>query len=70
MQEQKKHFATKQKKLKKQVSDDTHAKTEAASNIRDRRDEVAKLTGELAKIEKQLSAEEALLDEIRDSLKG
>jgi structural maintenance of chromosome 4 len=70
MTEEAKHHQAKQKKLKKSLSDDSHAKSETASESRNRKEEVAKFTAEIAKLEKSLEMEEVELDKIRDSLKG
>ena len=70
LQEQRKHFSAKQKKLTKTLSDDSHAKSEAANSVKDRKTEVEKFTKEITKLEVELEKQEAELDAVRDSLKG
>lgn len=69
MQEKRKHLVTKQKKLKKSISDDGHAKSEAASGAQNYAEDMLKLKAELEKHEVNLAREEAELEKICDGLK-
>lgn len=70
LQEKKKSTLTKTKKLKKSLADDSHTKSEAETWVRNHKEELEKVRGECDKMETVLEAEEAELDQVRDSLKG
>ncbi|TXT13312.1 hypothetical protein VHUM_00679 [Vanrija humicola] len=69
LQEKKKHLSTKQKKLKKSIQDDSHAKSEAHVTAENCEGEIASNRKKVADLEKKLEVEEAELEEVRDSLK-
>lgn len=69
MQEKRKHLINKQKKLKKTITDDTHARSEAATWQRSYGDDMEKLKAEMEKHEANLAREEAELERICDGLK-
>ena len=69
MQEKRKHLVTKQKKLKKSLQDDAHAKSEASSSFKTYGENMVNLTTELEKHEVNLAREEIELEKICDSLK-
>ncbi|KAK4698890.1 structural maintenance of chromosome 4, partial [Phenoliferia sp. Uapishka_3] len=70
LQEKKKSFVTKVKKLKKSLTDDTHNQSEASTWIRNHAEEIERVKLELGKMEINLETEEAELEKVRDSLKG
>ncbi|KAG9079604.1 hypothetical protein FS749_008379 [Ceratobasidium sp. UAMH 11750] len=70
LEEKRKHVKTKQKKLQKGIEDDTHAKHEAETWIVNYTEQIEKSTAELAKLDKELVAEEKELEVIANSLKG
>ncbi|KAG9089736.1 hypothetical protein FRC06_001412 [Ceratobasidium sp. 370] len=70
LEEKRKHVKAKQKKLQKGIEDDTHAKHEAETWIVNHTEQIEKSTAELAKLEKELVAEEKELEVIANSLKG
>ncbi|KAI9604507.1 hypothetical protein KEM48_000742 [Puccinia striiformis f. sp. tritici PST-130] len=67
--EKMKHGKTKQKKLKKSITEDEHILKEAAATIRDGQEEIEILKVEVESKEKLIEKEEVELDQIRDSLK-
>ncbi|KAK4685041.1 structural maintenance of chromosome 4, partial [Tremellales sp. Uapishka_1] len=67
--EKKKHLTTKQKKFKKSMGEDGHAKSEAMSAIENYSAELETNRTKVSDLEEKLLTEEAELDEIRDSLK-
>ncbi|KAL1408278.1 Structural maintenance of chromosomes protein 4 [Vanrija albida] len=69
LQEKKKHLSTKQKKLKKSIQDDSHAKSEAHVTAENCAGEIESNRTKVAELEKKLEVEEAELEEVRDSLK-
>lgn len=70
LQEKKKSMLAKTKKLKKLIEDDTHAKSEAETWIRNYGEEIDKVRVQLDKMEKSLEADESELEKVRDGLKG
>ncbi|KAG8744660.1 hypothetical protein FRC10_009693 [Ceratobasidium sp. 414] len=70
LEEKRKHVKAKQKKLQKGIEEDTHAKHEAETWIVNYTEQIEKSTAELAKLEKELVAEEKELEVIANSLKG
>ena len=85
LSEKKKHLVTKQKKMKKGISDvsravhlcqhaaydqDGHARSEAISAIDNYTTELETNRAKVTNLEKKLEEEEAELDEVRESLKG
>jgi structural maintenance of chromosome 4 len=70
LQEKKKHVAGQQKKLKKAVTEDGHARSSALSWVENHGETVDKTRAELDKLESKLAAEEEQFDQIRDGLKG
>ncbi|ORY34983.1 RecF/RecN/SMC N terminal domain-domain-containing protein [Naematelia encephala] len=69
LQEKKKHLSTKQKKIKKSIHDDGHARSEALAAIENHAAELETTRAKLANLEEKLVTEEAELEEIRDSLR-
>ncbi|EIW71748.1 hypothetical protein TREMEDRAFT_27197 [Tremella mesenterica DSM 1558] len=69
LQEKKKHLVSKQKKFKKSITEDGHARSEALSTIDNLSSELEKNRVKVADLEKKLVTEEAELDEVRESLK-
>ncbi|CAD6578745.1 MAG: hypothetical protein TREMPRED_002256 [Tremellales sp. Tagirdzhanova-0007] len=69
LQEKKKHLTTKQKKFKKSITDDGHARSEALAAIDNHGSELETTRAKVANLEEKLINEEAELEEIRDSLK-
>ncbi|WOO77651.1 Structural maintenance of chromosome0s protein 4 [Vanrija pseudolonga] len=69
LQEKKKHLSTKQKKLKKSIQDDSHAKSEAHVTAENCAGEIESNRKKVTELEKKLEVEEAELEEVRDSLK-
>lgn len=69
LSEKRKHLATKYKKLKKNITDDGHARSEALSWVENHSEEIIKSRKSLEALEKKLIQEEAELEDIRDSLK-
>ncbi|KAJ9102655.1 hypothetical protein QFC19_004764 [Naganishia cerealis] len=67
--EKKKHLAGKQKKLKKSIHDDGHARTEALSWVESHGEEIDKTRNQLDELEHKLVEDEADLEQVRDSLK-
>ncbi|KAL8276632.1 hypothetical protein RQP46_010981 [Phenoliferia psychrophenolica] len=70
LQEKKKSFAAKVKKLKKSLTDDSHNLSEAKTWIRNHSEEIDRVKGDLGKMETNLETEEAELEKVRDGLKG
>ncbi|KAG8710414.1 hypothetical protein FRC09_000152 [Ceratobasidium sp. 395] len=70
LEEKRKHVKAKQKKSQKGIEEDTHAKHEAETWIVNHTEQVEKSTAELAKLNKELLAEEKELEVIANSLKG
>lgn len=69
MQEKRKHLVTKQKKLKKSIQDDSHARSEASSSFKNYGEDMDRLKAELEKHEINLAREETELEKICDGLK-
>ncbi|KAJ3508271.1 hypothetical protein NLJ89_g5846 [Agrocybe chaxingu] len=69
VQERRKHAATRQKKLKKSIQEDTTARKNALNIIEDSSAKVAKEKRQLKQHEASLEEEEKVLEAIRDSLK-
>ncbi|ORX37975.1 RecF/RecN/SMC N terminal domain-domain-containing protein [Kockovaella imperatae] len=69
LQEKKKHLSTKQKKLKKTIAEDGHARSEAQATIDNLTSELEANRNKVTTLETKLAAEEAELEEVRDSLK-
>ncbi|KAK8849453.1 hypothetical protein IAR55_004786 [Kwoniella newhampshirensis] len=67
--EKKKHLVTKQKKFKKSVVDDGHAKSEALASIENYVAELKTNRKKVADLEDKLESEQAELEEVVDSLK-
>ncbi|CCO32987.1 Structural maintenance of chromosomes protein 4 AltName: Full=Cell untimely torn protein 3 [Rhizoctonia solani AG-1 IB] len=70
LEEKQKHIKTKEKKIQKSISEDTHRKNEADTWIVNHTEQLEKSTKELAKLEKELVVEEKQLEVIADSVKG
>ncbi|RDB19364.1 Structural maintenance of chromosomes protein 4 [Hypsizygus marmoreus] len=69
LQERRKHAASKAKKLKKSLQDDTNAKAKALRDITDNSERIEREKGKADKFESDLVTEEKVLEGIRDSLK-
>ncbi|KAG6836004.1 hypothetical protein H0H93_012338 [Arthromyces matolae] len=69
LQERKKHAATKAKKLKKLLQDDTSLKAKAARDVEDNSEKIVREKKKLEDYEAKLVEEEKVLEGIRDSLK-
>ncbi|WWD20077.1 hypothetical protein CI109_104551 [Kwoniella shandongensis] len=67
--EKKKHLVTKQKKFKKSIADDGHAKSEASSSIQNFSAELETNRKKVTDLEDKLESEQAELEEVVDSLK-
>jgi structural maintenance of chromosome 4 len=70
LQEKRKHIVTKVKKLEKSITTDTHARSEAATWVKNHGDEIIKVRKDLDKMEATLEKEEVELEKVRDGLKG
>lgn len=70
LHEKKKHVAGQQKKLKKAVTEDGHARSSALSWVENHGETIDKTRAELGKLESKLAAEEEQFEDIRDGLKG
>jgi structural maintenance of chromosome 4 len=70
LQEKKKHLVGQQKKLSKVISDDGHVKSEALATVENCGEAIETNRKKVTELEKKLEAEEAELEEVRDSLKG
>ena len=70
LQERKKSSSAKIKKLKKAITDDTHARSEATTWVANHGETITRVGAELAKMEAKLEGEEAELDKVREGLKG
>ncbi|BEI96156.1 hypothetical protein CcaverHIS631_0111050 [Cutaneotrichosporon cavernicola] len=68
-QEKRKHLASKQKKLKKSISDDGHAKSEALATIESCSAAIETNRTKVDELESKLEAEEKEHEEVRDGLK-
>ncbi|WVQ75201.1 hypothetical protein IAR50_004812 [Cryptococcus sp. DSM 104548] len=69
LQEKKKHLVSKQKKFKKSITDDGHAKSEAQATIENCTEQLEKNRIKVANLEEKLEAEQAEHEEIVESLK-
>lgn len=69
LSEKKKHLVSKQKKLKKSVNEDGHARSEALGTVQNCEGQLETNRAKVADLEVKLEAEEDELEEIRDSLK-
>ncbi|KAF9469527.1 RecF/RecN/SMC N terminal domain-containing protein [Collybia nuda] len=69
LQERRKHSASKAKKLKKSIQEDTSAKNKAARDIEDNSEKMKKEKTKVDEYEASLVQEEKVLEGIRDSLK-
>lgn len=69
LSEKKKHLVTKQKKLKKSVTEDGHARSEALGTVQNCESQLETNRVKVADLEVKLEAEEKELEEVRDSLK-
>ncbi|KAK2462864.1 hypothetical protein APHAL10511_005062 [Amanita phalloides] len=69
LQERKKHAATKGKKLKKTLQDDTAARNKAAQTIEDSAEKEKREKTKVDEYEASLADEEKILESIQDSLK-
>ncbi|WWC93076.1 uncharacterized protein L201_008041 [Kwoniella dendrophila CBS 6074] len=67
--EKRKHLVTKQKKFKKSIQEDGHAKSEASSAIDNYTADLEKNRTKVADLEEKLETEQAELEEVVDSLK-
>ncbi|KIR56495.1 hypothetical protein I315_00669 [Cryptococcus gattii Ru294] len=67
--EKKKHLETKMKKIKKSITEDGHAKSEALASIESYTEQLEKNRKKVADLEEKLESEQAELEEIVDSLK-
>ncbi len=70
LQERKKSSSAKIKKLKKAITEDTHAQSEATTWVANHGETITRVGAELAKMEGKLEGEEAELDKVREGLKG
>lgn len=70
LQEKKKSVAAKIKKGKKGLQDDTHAKSEAETWIRNHEETIGRVGKEVEKMDRALEKEEAELERITEGLKG
>lgn len=70
LQERKKSSSAKIKKLKKAITDDTHARSEATTWVTNHGETITRVGADLTKMEAKLEAEEAELDKVREGLKG
>ncbi|KAK4048581.1 Structural maintenance of chromosomes protein 4 [Microbotryomycetes sp. JL221] len=70
LQEKKKSAAAKIKKLRKNIVDDTHAKSEAETWVQNHAETIDRVSGELEKMSAALEKEETELEKVRDGLKG
>lgn len=70
LQEKKKSATTKIKKLRKTLQDDTHARSEADTWVRNHTETIERVSGEIEKMDSALEREEAELEKVRDGLKG
>lgn len=69
LSEKKKHLVSKQKKLKKSVTEDGHARSEALGTVQNCQGQLETNRAKVADLEVKLEAEEKELEEVRDSLK-
>ncbi|KAG6830095.1 hypothetical protein H0H92_002268 [Tricholoma furcatifolium] len=69
LQERQKHAASKAKKLKKALQDDTAAKAKAIRDVKDNTDKIEREKKKAEEYEAKLVEEEKVLESIRDSLK-
>lgn len=69
LSEKKKHLVSKQKKLKKSITEDGHARSEALGTVQNCQSQLETNRVKVADLEKKLEAEEQELEEVRDSLK-
>ncbi|THH32819.1 hypothetical protein EUX98_g1311 [Antrodiella citrinella] len=69
LEERRKHSRTKEKKLKKSLQDEEHARNDALRAIEDNTTKMEKEKAKADELEESLSNEESVLEEIRDSLK-
>ncbi|KAI0687981.1 RecF/RecN/SMC [Cytidiella melzeri] len=69
LEERRKHAKSKAKKLEKSHKDDVHNRAEAARAIADNTEKLERERRKLEEFEASLSAEEKILEQIRDSLK-
>ncbi|SCV71157.1 BQ2448_2745 [Microbotryum intermedium] len=69
-QEKKKSMVTKVKKLKKALEEEGHSRSEAETWVKNHTDTIARVGGEMEKMEALLEKEELELEKVRDSLKG
>ncbi|OCF77743.1 hypothetical protein I204_01743 [Kwoniella mangroviensis CBS 8886] len=67
--EKKKHLVTKQKKFKKSIQDDGHARSEALSAIENHNADLEKNRTKVTDLEGKLETEQAELEEVVDDLK-
>ncbi|KIR29545.1 hypothetical protein I309_01614 [Cryptococcus deuterogattii LA55] len=67
--EKKKHLETKMKKIKKSITEDGHAKSEALAAIESYTEQLEKNRKKVTDLEEKLESEQAELEEIVDSLK-
>ncbi|OXG87424.1 hypothetical protein C345_03199 [Cryptococcus neoformans A2-102-5] len=67
--EKKKHLETKMKKIKKSITEDGHAKSEALAAIESYAENLEKNRKKVADLEEKLESEQAELEEVIDSLK-
>nr|XP_019043245.1 hypothetical protein I302_07819 [Kwoniella bestiolae CBS 10118]OCF22175.1 hypothetical protein I302_07819 [Kwoniella bestiolae CBS 10118] len=67
--EKKKHLVTKQKKFKKSVQEDGHARSEALSAIENHEADLEKNRTKVADLEEKLETEQTELEEVVDNLK-
>ncbi|WRT69435.1 uncharacterized protein IL334_006421 [Kwoniella shivajii] len=67
--EKKKHLVTKQKKFKKSIQEDGHAKSEALSAIDNHNADLDRNRSKVTDLEEKLEAEQGELEEVVDSLK-
>lgn len=67
--EKKKHLETKMKKIKKSITEDGHAKSEALAAIESYTEQLESNRKKVADLEEKLESEQAELEEVVDSLK-
>ncbi|KAH8094744.1 RecF/RecN/SMC [Cristinia sonorae] len=69
LEERRKHAKAKEKKLKKSLQEDEHARNEAVRAITDNANKMEKEKAKADEFEESLATEESVLEQIRDSLK-
>lgn len=70
LQEKKKSTLAKIKKLKKSLQEDSHARSEAETWVRNHAETIERVGAEVERMDQQLEKDEAELEKVRDGLKG